>query len=359
MWVQWARKQPVWLFAGLLVGFVVQSPAQGTLPMGTWQTLAPMPTARAQHIAVTDPLTGDIYVGGGYNIITEPGNGTTGPSLNTVDVYHPASNTWSSAPTMPVAVRGAAAAYGSGKVVLFGGVDGSALQQTVQVYTISANGWTSAPLSQGAWESAAAGTPGGSIYVTGGFSTPTQHYRYEPVTGTVTPLAPLPTGRNSLETGLVAGKLLAVAGAGGAGLTPLAAVDSYDPIGDSWSGEPVGSPIVRMRFASGTFSDHFLAAGGSEVYINGGAPYFDRFDVYDAVAKSWSSGPNLPQGLREVSGAVSGSTFYVFGGYGASGFSNQTYAIALPEPAAGVATLVITGVACALRRRARRVSDGH
>ena len=107
-----------------------------------------------------------------------------------------------------------------------------------------------------------------------------------------------------------------------------------------------------MRFASGTFSEHFLAAAGSTQYLNGGTPFFNSFLVYDPLANVWASGPNLPQGLREVSGAVSGTKFYVFGGYGSSGFSNQVYVISVPEPrAAAILPLLLCAAAGARRHK--------
>ena len=89
------------------VSLAFDTTTHAALVLGTWQTGAAMPTARAQEVTVTDPLSGNVYVAGGYNLITDPPNGLTGPSLNTLDVYHPATNTWTSATPMPLGVRGA------------------------------------------------------------------------------------------------------------------------------------------------------------------------------------------------------------------------------------------------------------
>src|SRR5688572_24997410 len=245
--------------------------------VGTWQTPTVMPGARAQTVTVTDPATGNIYVAGGYNVITSLPSGATGPALANVDVYHPATNTWTTASPMPFGTRGAAAAYGNGKIVVFGGADDGTVTR-VQVYTIATDTWTSAPLSQAAWESAATGMPDGSIIVTGGYQFHSQNYRYNTLTGAVTSLAPHPSGgHNSLETGLIQGTLLAVGGGVQTGAT--ADVDRYDPTGNNWSTAPTDLPSQRMRFASGTFADHFLAAGGSTEYTNGNPPFFNSFSI--------------------------------------------------------------------------------
>jgi len=100
----------------------------------TWETLAPMPTARALHAAVTGP-DGRIYVIGGYS----EQRGT----LRTVEVYTPGTNTWAPAASMPSARYTLATALGDdGKIYAFGGTINNESQPTVEAYNPATNSWT-------------------------------------------------------------------------------------------------------------------------------------------------------------------------------------------------------------------------
>src|SRR5688500_12767573 len=153
-------------FAAAVVALSSVTSARAGLMVGTWQTPTVMPGARAQTVTVTDPATGNIYVAGGYNVITSLPSGATGPALANVDVYHPATNTWTTASPMPFGTRGAAAEYVKGRIDVFGVADAESVTR-VHVYIIATDIWTSAPLSQAAWESAGTGMRDGSIVVSG------------------------------------------------------------------------------------------------------------------------------------------------------------------------------------------------
>jgi len=76
---------------------------------GIWQTLARMPTAR-QELA-TAVLNGKIYAIGGYD--------SSGTPTNIVEVYDPATNTWTSAHPIPRALHHNCAAVAAGKLFSF------------------------------------------------------------------------------------------------------------------------------------------------------------------------------------------------------------------------------------------------
>jgi hypothetical protein len=86
-----------------------------------WTTRPSMPTPRYQLAAVTGP-DGLIYAIGGYNNLTAPGT-----TLDTVEVFNPATNVWTTAPSFPVPINGIAAAVGpDGLIYVFGGWAGGA-----------------------------------------------------------------------------------------------------------------------------------------------------------------------------------------------------------------------------------------
>jgi hypothetical protein len=126
-----------------------------------WLTEAPMPTARDDLavVAARCPFGSSrtcVYAIGGF--------GAT--ALNTNEIYHPATNTWSTGPPMPTARdRMAAAAapcpggsIAGGCVYVAGGFDGTTVVNTVEVYNTFANTWfTETPLPNKRVRLAAAG----------------------------------------------------------------------------------------------------------------------------------------------------------------------------------------------------------
>ena len=161
----------------------------------------------------------------------------------------------------------------------------------------------------------------------------------------------MPTARQGHEAGQIGGKIYVVGGVlGGAAGSSLNENDSYDPVLDTWSTSPADMPTPRGRFSHGVLQNQLLVAGGSSNYFNFNAPFYDDFETYDPGDDTWSTGPSMPVGLRAAASAVSGNTFYVFGGNGSSGQSSAVYAISVvPEPTC--LGLVLTGLCFGLRRR--------
>ena len=80
--------KPVAIALSLLIFFAgAVAPAWQAGNRGAWTTLAPVPSIR-QEIS-TAVLDGKIYVIAGFN--------SSGGNTNTVEVYDPQTNTWSSA----------------------------------------------------------------------------------------------------------------------------------------------------------------------------------------------------------------------------------------------------------------------
>ena len=95
----------------------------------TWTAKSDMPTAR--HALSTSVVDGKIYAIGGY-VPGVPGH----PGLATVDIYDPATDTWTTAPDMPTGRFGPRTSVVDGKIYVIGGEEywiGSA-SRTVEVY---------------------------------------------------------------------------------------------------------------------------------------------------------------------------------------------------------------------------------
>ncbi len=93
--------------AGLIISLLLAAASDGQTVGGTWQQLASMPTARQELASAV--LNGKIYVIGGLN--------ADGISTNTVEVYNPATNTWTSAQPLPLANRSQQRGRGGGKTL--------------------------------------------------------------------------------------------------------------------------------------------------------------------------------------------------------------------------------------------------
>jgi N-acetylneuraminic acid mutarotase len=131
----------------------------------SWSSAAPMPTARAELAAAN--VNGKIYAIGGI--------GAVGANLRTVEVYDPLTDSWSSAALMSTARAQLAAANVNGKIYAVGGLDvQGALLDTVEVYdpvpnSLGATFWTSAASMPTARFSGSAADANGLVYAVGGY----------------------------------------------------------------------------------------------------------------------------------------------------------------------------------------------
>ena len=135
----------------------------------TWQTLDPLPTARAGlGVAAVD---GKVYAIGGRT----GGQGIlkNGAVLDTVDIYDTGTGQWSTGPSMPTARSDFALAVSGTDVYVVGGWDGTDSTggdlATVEVlHTAGTPTWEILPAMPTARTAPAATAIGGSVYVVGG-----------------------------------------------------------------------------------------------------------------------------------------------------------------------------------------------
>src|SRR6188768_972197 len=154
--------------------------SQSTGDRGSWRTLAPMPAARQEISSAV--LNGLIYVIAGYD--------STGQSTSSVFVYHPQSDTWSTAASLPIVNNHGAAAVANGQLFAFGGVSNRAF-----VYNPASNSWSEvASMHFEHGNTAAVAVINSRIYVAGGTGTGVTQREvemYDTITNTWTLLAPM------------------------------------------------------------------------------------------------------------------------------------------------------------------------
>jgi N-acetylneuraminic acid mutarotase len=158
-----------------------------------------MPTARWLHAACV--IDGRIYVSGGATGYVAGGVGAILPCAPTVEVYDPATDTWTQASDMPRPRRDHTASVVDGKMHIIGGRDDAVIKL----------------LNEGKIDGGELEELFSIVYV------------YDPATDTWTTAAdPLPTPRQALTAAVVDGKIYAIGGWRG-GFGRLSTVEEYDP----------------------------------------------------------------------------------------------------------------------------------
>ena len=200
-----------------------------------WTTKADMPTSRTlSAIAVVD---GQIYVFGGEDNLM---------ALSAVDAYDPATDTWTTKPDMPTARYFPAACVVDGRIYVFcgntkwGGPEG--IVPTVEVYDPATDTWTQASDMPRARSHHAASVVDGKMYIIGGCDWPEAPeafmspvvFVYNPATDTWTTAADFPTPRWDYTANVVDGKIYTIGGRIGEedaypNLSPVSTVEEFDP----------------------------------------------------------------------------------------------------------------------------------
>lgn len=238
---------------------------------GMWWFKPPIPSARTGLAAATAP-DGRIFTFGG------------GPeshgyyATNTVEVYNPATNLWTTAASMPTARTGLKAITGlDGRIYVIGGYsqpDGGHLR-VLEIYNPATNTWTTgAPMPTARQQFGAARAPDGRIYVVGG----SDQWRsgimnvvevYNPATNTWTTVTPMPTARDGV--GAAAGPDGLIYAMGGWSRETgqfgdiTATVEAYNPAENTWHRMP---SMLVAEYSPGT------ATGiDCRVYAIGGGGY--------------------------------------------------------------------------------------
>lgn len=297
-----------------LLASVSSTLGQDTPLPGSWTTLAPAPTKRTEVTAAV--LDGKIYVLGGF---AEPslGNLSSMTIANTVEVYDPATNEWTTRAPLPVGLHHAAAAVAGNRLCVIGGYTRSFLAMwhpvaTVYMYDPDKDAWTERspmPTPRGAL---AVAEFGGKLYAIGGYDGSGNKAAvevYDPAADAWTAKAPLPTPRDHLAAVAVGGKIYAIGGRVNQSYAHnLATVEAYDPAADRWS-KVADLPTARSGITAGVVR--------GTVYVLGGeAPEgtFRTNEAYTPESDRWHAAAPMPTGRHGLGSAVVGDRLYVVSG---------------------------------------------
>jgi len=269
----------VLVVGGEASGGIVRNSAELYNPTtNTWSPAPPMSSARNSHTAMLLP-DGRVLVAGGRN------TAIASSSLNTVEVYDPANNTWSAAASMITdRYYAGAVLLPNGQVLVAGGRNAGVLN-TVERYNPATNEWLPVePMDTVRQAPTASLLPDGRVFIVGGHTGGTGYTNtaalYEPPTSTWLPTSNnLDSPRNDHAAVLLTdGKLLVTGGNDGA--SSVATAELYNPTTNSWALINDGMSASRdLHTATRLLDGKVLIVGGR----NGGT-VLNSGDLYNADA---------------------------------------------------------------------------
>jgi N-acetylneuraminic acid mutarotase len=277
-----------------------------------WTKIADMPTGRWE--LSTCVVDGKIYAIGGAGPVWQP--------LGTVEVYDPATDTWTTKSPRLTAGQGLSISVVDGKIYAIGGAAGSSSSyssletfSTVEEYDPMTDTWTSKspmPKSRGFHS---ANVVDGKIYIIGGShdSGPDRNHvrtveEYDPATDTWTQMGDMPRGMGAGFSSVFDGKIYAFGGYGGA-----RRVDEYDPATDTWTSKS-DMPTGRNAFTTSTLDSKIYVIGGYVVPTLPGYPGLITVDIYDPATDTWDKATDMPTGRFGPRSSVVDGKIYVIGG---------------------------------------------
>jgi non-specific serine/threonine protein kinase len=268
----------------------------GTLTPLAWRRIADAPTER-QEVAAA--VVGEkIYVVGGL-----VSNGATAA----VEIYDPASDSWTTGPPLPLAVHHAMAAEQGGRLFVMGGFaisrGGAAIRD---VFILEDGRWREGPPLRRPRGAGAAASVGGRIVVAGGIDGDRHVGPVEILDeGAWHDGAPIPSLRDHLGAATQGSLLFAVGGRRGG--AHFGTFEVYDPAADRWSKLP-DMPTARSGNGAAFAAGRVISAGGE------GPRIFPEVESYDPTTRTWTRLPDLAAPVHGVGLAAVGMEVYAFVG---------------------------------------------
>lgn len=334
--------------AGLLLLASVAVPigAHAQTEGQTWEPRASLPTARAYFAAAA--LAGKIYVAGG--LVPSISTSTV---LATVEVYDPAQDRWQGAADLPTPRWGLTLIAASDRLLAAGGSsDPSAFageSAVVEVYDPASDTWSgAAPLPAPRMWAAGFERAGSAQFwggaESGGASAVATRWSYNIALDQWTVESPMPLARSNFGATVI-GNTVYLTG----GWRNLPNTTAYDFATLSWTEK---APLSEGRAAHGAadLGGHVYAIAGVTAATTECAPS-NEARRYDPSADRWSNGPALPEAVTAPGAVRVGEALYVIGGSRCQDLSTGLYALASSSgtnPPSVVSSWLIVGLAAGI-----------
>ena len=273
-----------------------------------WTTKSQMPTPRLEFSSAV--VDGKIYIIGGRDA-----NDTNTPKqvVSTVEVYNPATDSWATGPSLPVALANQMTIAVNGKIYAIGGNEEFATdtRDVVQEFDPATQQWTPKTPMPDQRASAAVSVNNGLIYIVAGAG-PGVTYNsllwYDPVADTWNAGSPLSQARTGPGGATVDGQILVYGGYSSTYIPDggyLKSVESYDPAMDSWSARADGNP--RRDFGVTVLDNLMYVFGGKNT-----SPILDWVNVYENATNQWTTKTPMLSSLGFVRAETVGDRIYIF-----------------------------------------------
>jgi hypothetical protein len=285
----------------VLPGFIITVSA----PIGAFTSTGAMSVGRLQHTA-TLLSTGKVLVAGGYDGFDMP--------LASVELFDPATHTWSAGPPMLSPHADHTATLLQDGRVLVVGVDNSAAARA-ELFDPVTNSWTAtAPMINTHLNHGASLLPDGRVLVTGGFLNGTSAELYDPIADSWHAASPLPSVRWFHSSVLLQNGKVLVVGGYDEDANILSSSALYDPVHNSWSA------AASMQNNRTTHTATMLQDGTVLVAAGYGTSLLSSVERYNPAADSWSAvAPLNAQRYWHTATLLKGGMVLVAGGQGADG----------------------------------------
>ncbi len=293
----------------LLVFVFVLSIPEAFCQLFTWESKAPMPTARV--VTTSSVVNGKIYIIGGLEEVASSLDETP---VN--EAYNPLTNSWEIKSSMPTPRQSMASVVDNGIIYVIGGYSNlvSTYFGLVETYNPATNSWSILQPMNYPRSSLGAEVVNGKIYAIGGdddIGNLNTLEEYNISTNTWTLKTPMPTARNGFATCVVNGKIYVIGGAIEGVTSSYDLVEIYDPQTNSWTtGSPM--PTAREALVAESYNDKIYAIGGGTGLLF--ANLFSTVEEFDTQIGSWSNSTPMPTARWGSSSTIYDGKIYVFGG---------------------------------------------
>lgn len=281
-----------------------------------WANAPALPLGPTQETAVV-ATGGKIYVFGGFTQATD--------IIAAVQIFDPATCTWSMGPALPKPVHHANAAVVDGTIYVLGSLETinfTALPDVWAWNPATETAWsTKAPMPAGTQRgSAVAGVIDGKIYLAGGFrgGAVGDVSMFDPAMNMwTTGLPAMPMSRDHGCGGAVGGKLY-VLGGRQSNITSQSPIAYEFTPGVGWA-ERAPMPTARGGTACGVVGNRIAVVGGegNSAVASG---VFPQAEVYDTSANTWATLAPMPSPRHGMGAAVVDGRMYIPGGADRQGF---------------------------------------
>ena len=239
--------------------------------------------------------------------------GETSPraTVNTVEEYNPAKDSWRELAPMSTQRRGVGVAVLNGLLYAVGGSDGVQALHSAECYNPRTNSWSNISELNEERSSVAATVLGDTLYAIGGYdgimSCLKSVEMYNPQTDTWTYAAELNIARSMSSVGVLNNRIYVIGGYDGA--SDLSSCETYDFDTSTWV---IIEEMHSLRCMAG------VAVMDNCLYVVGGcqkSQSLNSVEVYDPEKKSWSLAADMAEYRSGVGAAVVGNKLYAIGGY--------------------------------------------